>query len=316
MHPQMRSFFYITGPAGANPTRLFRFDPSTGVSTPIGQTLLTNPTRLATSRQGELYALDGGTIFIVPDAAGTGAPPSTDSQGVDTLTYDDLTDTLVGLDVGRRQLVLWHRNLVNGFATLAVPPGPCLTGRAWITVSQADGSLWLASSQCDTLYKLVGGGGSPLTVSDMVPLPPGSAPAGLNVLRSGHVLFSSNGRIVEMEKINGVWVNSPQSDFGGLDAGPFLFMARNRSDFDPDAMNGPGYNNLADPQVLPETLDCYANCDDSSTPPVLTVNDFICFQSRFAAGDPTANCDDSTGLPLLTVNDFICFQSRFAAGCP
>jgi hypothetical protein len=61
---------------------------------------------------------------------------------------------------------------------------------------------------------------------------------------------------------------------------------------------------------------CYANCDGSTSPPLLTVNDFVCFQSRFAAGDPYANCDGSTTVPLLTVNDFVCFQSRFAAGCP
>ena len=58
---------------------------------------------------------------------------------------------------------------------------------------------------------------------------------------------------------------------------------------------------------------CYANCDGSTANPVLNVNDFICFQSRFAAADPYADCDAST---TLNVNDFICFQSRFAAGCP
>jgi hypothetical protein len=61
---------------------------------------------------------------------------------------------------------------------------------------------------------------------------------------------------------------------------------------------------------------CYANCDGSTTSPALTVNDFICFQARFAAGDPYANCDGSTANPTLTVNDFICFQGLFAAGCP
>jgi hypothetical protein len=61
---------------------------------------------------------------------------------------------------------------------------------------------------------------------------------------------------------------------------------------------------------------CYANCDGSSIAPFLTVNDFVCFQSRFAAGDSGANCDGSTGVPVLTVNDFVCFQSSFAAGCP
>jgi hypothetical protein len=60
---------------------------------------------------------------------------------------------------------------------------------------------------------------------------------------------------------------------------------------------------------------CYANCDGSSTAPVLTVNDFVCFQGAFAAGDSYANCDGSTTAPVLNVNDFICFQSRFAPGC-
>jgi probable HAF family extracellular repeat protein len=60
---------------------------------------------------------------------------------------------------------------------------------------------------------------------------------------------------------------------------------------------------------------CYANCDGSTTPPVLNVNDFICFQQNFAAGNAYANCDGSTTPPVLNVNDFICFQQRFAAGC-
>src|SRR5262249_14881738 len=61
---------------------------------------------------------------------------------------------------------------------------------------------------------------------------------------------------------------------------------------------------------------CYANCDGSTLAPALNVNDFICFQARFAAGDTYANCDGSTTPPILNVNDFICFQSAFAAGCP
>jgi hypothetical protein len=61
---------------------------------------------------------------------------------------------------------------------------------------------------------------------------------------------------------------------------------------------------------------CYANCDGSTTPPVLNVADFTCFLSKFAAGDPYANCDGSTTPPVLNVADFTCFLSKFAAGCP
>jgi hypothetical protein len=58
-----------------------------------------------------------------------------------------------------------------------------------------------------------------------------------------------------------------------------------------------------------------ANCDHSTTPPLLTIADFACFLNRFAAGDPYANCDGSATPPILTVADFGCFLNAFAAGC-
>jgi len=87
---------------------------------------------------------------------------------------------------------------------------------------------------------------------------------------------------------------------------------------------GAGCNPTPVPQAVPFRLNgsignsppCYANCDSSTLAPVLNVNDFICFQTRFAAGDAYANCDSSTIAPVLNVNDFICFQTKFAAGCP
>ncbi len=61
---------------------------------------------------------------------------------------------------------------------------------------------------------------------------------------------------------------------------------------------------------------CYANCDASTTPPVLNVLDFACFLNRFASGDTYANCDASTTPPVLNVLDFACFLNAFATGCP
>jgi hypothetical protein len=49
---------------------------------------------------------------------------------------------------------------------------------------------------------------------------------------------------------------------------------------------------------------------------VLNVADFTCFLQRFAAGESYANCDQSTAPPVLNVADFTCFLQRFAAGCP
>jgi hypothetical protein len=60
---------------------------------------------------------------------------------------------------------------------------------------------------------------------------------------------------------------------------------------------------------------CYANCDNSTTPPALNVLDFSCFLNAFAGGAPYANCDGSTTAPTLNILDFTCFLNRFAAGC-
>ncbi len=60
---------------------------------------------------------------------------------------------------------------------------------------------------------------------------------------------------------------------------------------------------------------CYANCDGSTSAPVLNVLDFSCFLNRFAAADSYANCDGSTAAPVLNVLDFACYLNAFAAGC-
>jgi trimeric autotransporter adhesin len=69
---------------------------------------------------------------------------------------------------------------------------------------------------------------------------------------------------------------------------------------------------------------CYANCDQSTTAPVLNVEDFICFINEFAAATALApsqqmshyaNCDGSMTTPVVNVEDFVCFINRFAAGC-
>jgi len=63
-------------------------------------------------------------------------------------------------------------------------------------------------------------------------------------------------------------------------------------------------------------IPCYANCDASTAPPVLTANDFQCFLNKYASGDAAANCDGSTNAPVLNANDFQCFLNKYAAGCP
>jgi hypothetical protein len=77
--------------------------------------------------------------------------------------------------------------------------------------------------------------------------------------------------------------------------------------------------------VLDGPVGCYANCDGSTTVPILNVEDFTCFINEFAAAqtltpaqqvESYANCDGSTTQPVLNIDDFTCFINQFALGCP
>jgi uncharacterized membrane protein len=61
--------------------------------------------------------------------------------------------------------------------------------------------------------------------------------------------------------------------------------------------------------TLSDGPSCFADCDGSGG---LTIDDFICFQTNYALGDPAADCDASG---QLNIDDFICFQTGFALGC-
>jgi hypothetical protein len=54
---------------------------------------------------------------------------------------------------------------------------------------------------------------------------------------------------------------------------------------------------------------CYPDCDGNTA---LTIDDFICFQTRFATGHASSDCDANGN---LNINDFVCFLTLFALGC-
>jgi hypothetical protein len=59
-------------------------------------------------------------------------------------------------------------------------------------------------------------------------------------------------------------------------------------------------------------LTCYANCDGAVG---LTASDFICFLMTYSNGSSYANCDQSTIPPVLNANDFVCFLSYYTRAC-
>ena len=77
--------------------------------------------------------------------------------------------------------------------------------------------------------------------------------------------------------------------------------------------------------TLTVSAGCYANCDQSTVPPVVNAGDFTCFLQQFSAAvllsgaqqqTHYANCDGSSIFPQVNAGDFTCFLQKYAAGCP
>ena len=87
---------------------------------------------------------------------------------------------------------------------------------------------------------------------------------------------------------------------------------------------GTNPDGLYETALVTITAPCYANCDASTTPPVVNTGDFTCFLQQYSAAQPLAsaqqqahyaNCDGSTTFPQVNTADFTCFLQKYAAGC-
>ncbi len=123
---------------------------------------------------------------------------------------------------------------------------------------------------------------------------------GLNDVQTEGVFVWSSGAPVGFTN----WNPGEPNNFGGNEDYTEMFGSNGEWN---DNTNLPGF--LVYPLVEVEAGGCYPDCDGNTQ---LNVNDYICFQTKFALGDPYADCD-SNG--IRNVNDYICFQTSFALGC-
>jgi hypothetical protein len=317
MEPSLLGEWFITGPLPLGQCTLHRMDPYTHESQPV----LTGPdlTGITFNRFGEMVLCDGSVLkaFDVGDPTMPPRPLGQVSIGTapEAMAADDATDSvgvIIPPGTAGRRLARFDRAL-GRMASSPFLPQVTLNGRLSLAFD-ADGALFLGSDGFPAIYRMVERDGV-LLLTHTIPLPAGVNPSGINIGDDGHIVFVGGGVLREYQEdpSSGRYIPSPTSLFAGLQAGPQFFLARSRTGHIPAEHEGPGWYDLIDPEQAPGIPDCYANCDGSTGSPALNVNDFICFQSRFARGDGYADCDHSG---TLNVNDFICFQGAFAAGCP
>ncbi|MFN0132831.1 MAG: GC-type dockerin domain-anchored protein [Phycisphaerales bacterium] len=112
----------------------------------------------------------------------------------------------------------------------------------------------------------------------------------------------------------GITINFAANLTTGIDASNFATFSLTNVVLTPSSLVG-SLRITTGSAVITRVPLCPTNCDNSTSPPVLNVNDFICFLNKFSTGDVSANCDCSAVPPVLNVNDFVCFSNQFAAGC-
>jgi hypothetical protein len=187
-----------------------------------------------------------------------------------------------------------------------------------ITPSTAGTELWSDTDYADCFVFVAGN-----AVGDYVICGVTNAPSNANavVALNGSTVVSREGDPVDLDG-NGqfddnVYIRTYGDDTAFLTDDGWLYMRITLTSDQSLGNLGPNLGeSLVRQRVLSGPAACYANCDESTTAPVLNVADFTCFLQRFAGGESYANCDNSTTEPVLNVADFTCFLQRFAAGCP
>ncbi len=318
--PDPLVYYYITDQGSSQSPGLWRLSVLTGLSTRVepGSVTAFNPTRIAMGRLGDLYLIQSGAVTRYDSSTTPVTFLGTYDPGLNAaaIAYDDKNDTvaiLTAAGLTGRELHVFPRTL-SGFGSIRTVPD-AYPGSAFVQpdASQA-GAYFICSDGSGILRRYVGQGSGLVQTDSILHLNAGLT--ALNVTDANRVVYAVDGVLVEKERnSSGVWVNRPGSRWAGRGAGGSLSLARSRDNFVASQMSGPSFDNLENPTVYPAMPACYANCDNSTTAPVLNVLDFACFLNKFASGNVYANCDFSTSPPELNVLDFACFLNRFASGC-
>jgi hypothetical protein len=271
---------------------------------------------------GALYFVEGHYLTADDARANNGLNNATYRQV--TIASPTATPTLFGAAHLRQPAIsAWADTDPSVALTPADYSDGALTARFWVAAKASDNGdgTWHYEFAVHNLNAARNAG------SFSIPLP-----AGITPINPGfHAPFSHSGEpfdntpwSVSIEPAAVTWSTTPFSTDPNANAIRWGTLYNFR--FDAAAAPTTGAANLglhspgapaslAIPGLPIPGAPCYANCDHSTVPPVLNINDFSCFINRFAAGTDYANCDRSTMPPVLNVLDFTCFLNAFAAGC-
>jgi hypothetical protein len=266
------------------------YDPAAGLFHAVNHNPFSNVRQLYTVHPAT------GQAMLVAAISGTSAV-------INGLGFDPSAGILYGISQADGQLFTIGTSGASAGAALPVgaPGGGTIAGLEYSPFDQKLYGLDRSTTPA-RLVRIDTQTGQQTVIGALGGDPPVSNVSGLAVVNGGdlYTLDAATGRLVRIDPATGA--ATVLNDSGGTFGAAYGMSA-----------------------VITPTSPCYANCDGSTTPPILNVEDFSCFINRFAEAQGLphqqqlthyANCDQSTTPPVLNVEDFSCFINRFAAGCP
>lgn len=219
----------VTGGA----TQLRRVNMANGAQSVLST--LTGLRRIASERNGCIYAIDATTVMCLRPDGGVAA--STAKAGAPSaLAADDGNHEVVVLSIDRRRLVrLGHDMSVR--ATFEIPAAVPLAGEAWVTVDPSTGAVYFASEAGNGIYALAPGWGpgdlAGFTVTGV------AAPRNLSAADNGRLFVTTQGsvRMLVRDEL-GRWSVDAASPFHMQQVSSRVSPMRSRTNRDP-ALHGP-----------------------------------------------------------------------------
>jgi hypothetical protein len=303
--PDDDCFFVIAEGAIGQPNLLQLFDIDTQIATEIMP--IPNATGLLLGRKRQIYILAGDRVHCLdttieePELV-TIEPPFP----IADIAFDDRTDQLVALSTESQLVMVYGESLQEDPMTFELPGIAELSGDGSVVVSPLDGRIWMVSEANDLVYGFLpdANGEPPLVI---VNNPSIQDPTDVSVTDDNHVLVTTEGQIIELEKITDTaWRPVLDSSFAGIEVGERFQIARSRTNFNPQDHPMEQWRNV-DPDELAQigtyVADCPGDFDDNG---LVDVNDVLYMLSVWDTDDPLADiAPRGLGDGLVDVNDLL-----------
>ncbi len=175
-------------------------------------------------------------------------------QPVQAIATDDAADEVVLLSTTNSMVMRIDFGLVGAPSQLDISGVVPLSGDAQISVSPADGSLWMLTDASSSLFGLSTGVTGGLSTEAIDPMGD-NQPSGFDFDDAGHLFVSRDGLIVEFERDgSGIWQELTDSFFAGLQSEGVLRMTRSRTNYDPSPDATPPFNIPAEEVIAGDPL--------------------------------------------------------------